>query len=68
MTERTLQVVVHRLEINISTDQFQEIDEVGMRGPPDAHLHSHVDEQSVGILVLVTLLNIYVRYTETICG
>jgi hypothetical protein len=37
---QTLQAAVHRLESNIPADQFQEIDEAGMRGPPDAHLHS----------------------------
>jgi hypothetical protein len=37
---QTLQAAVHRLESNIPGDQFQEIDEAGMRGPPDAHLHS----------------------------
>ena len=37
---QTLQAAVHRLESNISADRFEEIDEAGMRGPPDAHLHS----------------------------
>ena len=37
---QTLHAAVHRLERNIHADQFQEIDEAGMRGPPDAHLHS----------------------------
>ena len=37
---QSLRDAVHRLENNIQTDQFQEIEEAGMRGPPDAHLHS----------------------------
>ena len=37
---QALQAVVDRLESNIQADHFQDIDEAGMRGPPDEHLHS----------------------------
>ena len=37
---QSLRDAVHRLENNIQTDQFQEIEEAGMRGPLDEHLHS----------------------------
>ena len=37
---QALQFVVDCLEINIQADQFQDIDETDMWGPPDEHLHS----------------------------
>ena len=37
---QNLQDILHRLESKNQDDQFQEIDEAGMRGSPDAHLHS----------------------------
>jgi len=37
---QNLQAILHRLESKNQDDQFQEIDEAGMRGSPDAYLHS----------------------------